>query len=162
MQTVGVEMVGVFAGHADGVPFVVEQVPVSAFLSDGADESFRVAVRPWCPGGVLMTVTSSEVKTASNAGVYLVSRSRMRNRKEAARSPRSMTRLRAAWVVQAPVGWAVTPRTCTVRVRTSMTNRTYSRRRLMVSMWKKSTASSLDDYGSVFGDHSGNEFRPRL
>jgi hypothetical protein len=32
-----------------------------------------------------------------------------------ARSPRSIRRLRACWAVQAPVGWAVTPRMCTAR-----------------------------------------------
>jgi hypothetical protein len=32
--------------------------------------------------------------------------------------------LRAAWVVQAAVGCAVTPRMCTLRVHTSITNRT--------------------------------------
>jgi hypothetical protein len=40
------------------------------------------------------------------------------------RSPRSISRVRAAWVVQVAVGWAVTPSRCTRRVRTSITNRT--------------------------------------
>lgn len=38
---------------------------------------------------------------------------------------------RACWVAQAAVGWAVTPRMCTVRVCTSMTNSAYSRCRPM-------------------------------
>jgi hypothetical protein len=38
--------------------------------------------------------------------------------------------LRACWMVQAPVGWAVTPRMCTVWVPISITNRTYRRRRM--------------------------------
>ena len=49
-------------------------------------------------------------------------------------------RLRACWVSQAPVGWAVTPRMCTRRVACSMTKKTYSRRRVMVSRWNKSQA----------------------
>ena len=52
-----------------------------------------------------------------------------------------MNRLRACWAVQAPSGWAVTPRICTCRVATSMTNRTYRRLRKIVSTWKKSQAS---------------------
>ena len=52
-----------------------------------------------------------------------------------------MTRLRACCAVQAPSGWAVTPRMCTRRVPTSMTNSTYRRLRKIVSTWKKSQAS---------------------
>ena len=52
---------------------------------------------------------------------------------ELARSPRSMRRLRACWTVQAPAGWAVMPRTCTVLVWISMTKKTYTRRSSTVS-----------------------------
>src|ERR1019366_4168441 len=51
----------------------------------------------------------------------------MRKRKEPIRSPRSISRLRACCAVQAPSGWAVTPRMCTCRVATSMTNKMYRR-----------------------------------
>src|ERR1044072_6841298 len=44
------------------------------------------------------------VKTASKAAVNLRSRSRMRNRKPRLASSRSISRLRASWVSQAPVG----------------------------------------------------------
>ena len=71
--------------------------------------------------GVLMILMSMAVKTASKAAVNLASRSRMRNRKRRSASSRSMSRLRASWVSQAPVGWAVTPRMCTRRVACSMT-----------------------------------------
>ena len=43
-------------------------------------------------------------KTSSNIGVNLLSRSRIRNLKRPARSPRSMSWLRACWAVHAPVG----------------------------------------------------------
>ncbi|MEU5608821.1 hypothetical protein AB0H03_08840 [Streptomyces sparsogenes] len=62
-------------------------------------------------GGVGMTAVPLPAKTASNAAVDLLSRSRMRNRKHPALSSRSMSRSRASWATQAPVGWAVTPRT---------------------------------------------------
>jgi hypothetical protein len=42
-------------------------------------------------------------------GRSLLSRSRMRNRNRAARSPRSISRFRASWPTQAPAGWAVIP-----------------------------------------------------
>ena len=90
--------------------------------------------------GVLMMRMSMAVKTASNAAVNLASRSRMRNRKRRPASSRSMSRLRACWVSQAPVGWAVTPRMCTRRVACSMTKNAYSRCRVMVSRWNRSQA----------------------
>ena len=65
----------------------------------------------------------SEVKRASKALVNLVSRSRIRKRDELICSPRSISRLRASWVVQAAVGWAVTPRIWIRWVRTSLTNK---------------------------------------
>ena len=49
--------------------------------------------------------------------------------------------MRACCAVQALSGWAVTPRMCTRRVATSMTNNTYRRWRKIVSIWKKSHAS---------------------
>jgi hypothetical protein len=52
--------------------------------------------------------------------------------------------LRACWVVHSAVGWAVTPRRCTRRLAISITNSTYRRRKVMVSMWKKSVANSPD------------------
>src|ERR1017187_1986319 len=66
--------------------------------------------------GVLMIRMPFPAKTSSNIGVNLLSRSRIRNLKRPARSPRSMSRLRACCAVHAPVGLAVTPRMCTRRV----------------------------------------------
>jgi hypothetical protein len=51
----------------------------------------------------------SAAKTASNPLVNRESRSRSRNFRVVARSPRSISRLRAAWVVHAPLGCALTP-----------------------------------------------------
>jgi hypothetical protein len=74
--------------------------------------------------GVLIVRMSMAVKTVSNVAVNLASRSRMRNRKRRPASSRFMSRLRACWVSQAPLGWAVTPRMCTRRVACSMTKKT--------------------------------------
>jgi hypothetical protein len=51
--------------------------------------------------GVLTIVMSSDSRTASKLAVYLVSRSRIGNRKE---SWRSMSRVGACWVTDGPVG----------------------------------------------------------
>jgi hypothetical protein len=51
----------------------------------------------------------SAAKTVSNALVNRESRSRSRNVIVVARSVRSLSRVRAAWVVHALVGCAVTP-----------------------------------------------------
>src|ERR1019366_2639926 len=91
--------------------------------------------------GVVTGSTPSLAKIVSKALVNLASRSRIRKRKEPIRSPRSMIRLRACCAVHTPSGWAVTPRTRTRRVLTSMTNSTYRRLRKIVSTWKKSQAN---------------------
>src|SRR5689334_17204660 len=49
-------------------------------------------------------------KAASNEAMNWPARSRTRNRKSAARSPRSTSRLRACWVVHGPSGWVLVPR----------------------------------------------------
>jgi hypothetical protein len=59
--------------------------------------------------GLVRIRMPSAAKTASNAGVNRESRSRSRNVRVEARSARSISRLRAAWVVHAPVGWALAP-----------------------------------------------------
>jgi hypothetical protein len=63
-----------------------------------------IALARGARAGVLMMRMSMAVKTVSNIAVNLASRSRMRNRKRRPASSRSMSRLRACWVSQAPVG----------------------------------------------------------
>ena len=59
----------------------------------------------------------------SKAGVNLLSRSRIKKRSCSARSPRTINRLRACWVTQPLVGWAVIPARCTRRRPCSTTTR---------------------------------------
>ena len=54
--------------------------------------------------GILMIRVPLPVNTASNIAVNLLSRERIRNSNRAARSPRSMNRLRACRTVHAPGG----------------------------------------------------------
>jgi hypothetical protein len=107
--------------HGCSVLLIDDQKTVEEFAADGADEAFGDRVRSRARTGVVMILTLMAVKTASKAAVNLLSRSRVRNAKCRWASSRSMTRLRACWVSQAPVGCAVTPRMCTRRVACSMT-----------------------------------------
>jgi hypothetical protein len=134
MWTVGVEVVLVVTQYPKGMRLVAKQHAISALGSDAAHEAFRERVRPLgVRGGVLTTSMPSAVNTASKDRVNFASPSRIRNRNAEVHSPRSITTLRACWVTQAAVGWALTPRMCTRRVAISMTNSTYSRRNVTVS-----------------------------
>ena len=103
------------------VSFVVDQQSVSALLAGTADESLGIAVRPRSPGRDLDDVDAFGGEEGWKALVDLVSRSQIRKRNELICSPKSISRLRAAWVVQTAVGWSVTPRIWIRRVCTSMT-----------------------------------------
>jgi hypothetical protein len=82
----------------------------------------------------------SPMRTASNAWVNLASRSRIRYFVPAPASCRSMTRFRASWVTQAPVGWAVAPRIGTRRPVCSMTAKTWYVTPVSVVVVKRSHA----------------------
>jgi hypothetical protein len=86
--------------------------------------------------------------TSSNAAVNLRSRSRIRNLSQPARSPRSMSGLRACWAVHSPGGCAVTPRICTRRAWISITNKTHKRLRNTVSTCRKSHAKIPDAWAA--------------
>src|SRR5271165_7603584 len=64
-------------------------------------------------GGIFTASIPAPARTASNDAVNCPARSRIRNRKSAARSPRSIRRLRICCAVQGPSGLAVIPRMCT-------------------------------------------------
>src|SRR5215471_8130988 len=109
VRAVPVVVVGVLAKDRSKVPFVIDQHPVSALGSCGAYPPLGVTIRPWRPRRGLDHLHALASEISSKARVNLVSRSRIRKRREPARSPRSMSRLRAFWAVQEPSGWAVTP-----------------------------------------------------
>jgi hypothetical protein len=95
MRAMVIEVTHVLVEDGAGVSFLVEQQPVGALLANTADESLGIAVRPRGPGRDLDDV-------------------------DAFRGARPISRSQAAWVVQAAVGWAVTPSRCNRRVRISM------------------------------------------
>jgi hypothetical protein len=82
MWAMVVVVVLVFGEDAEGVVCVDDQDVIEDFAAQGADDSFAVSVccRRW--GWRLQVSMSLDCKTASNARVYLASRSRMRNRRD--------------------------------------------------------------------------------
>jgi hypothetical protein len=60
-------------------------------------------------GGILTISMPSEAKTASKVPVNLVSLVADQEAERTDPLPKSISRLRSAWVVQAAIGWAVTP-----------------------------------------------------
>jgi hypothetical protein len=103
-RSVVVEVVRVPVEDSAGVSLVVDQQSVGAFVADAANEPFGVAVCLRRPGRDLDDVDvfggEDGVESLGELGV----RSRIRKRSEEIRSPRSIRRFRAAWVVQAAVG----------------------------------------------------------
>jgi hypothetical protein len=95
------------------VPFTEDQYPVGDLGPGGEHEPFGIGVRPRASGGIFTASMPTPAGTASNDAVYWPARSRTRNRKSAARSPRSIRRFRICWVVHGPSGLAVIPRMCT-------------------------------------------------
>jgi len=83
----------------------------------------------------------SAANAASNARVNRESRSRSTNVSVSTRLPRSISRLRAACAVHAPVGLAVIPARCARRVPCSTTINAWIRLRNTVSTCMKSTAT---------------------
>ncbi len=123
--------------------FTVDEHPVGALGSCRADPSFRVTGRPRGPWRGLDRLHApageDRVEDAREVGVTVPDQ----ETGGPVRSPRSMSRLRACWAVHPPSGWALTPRTCTRRVLTSMTNSADRRLRKIVPAWKKSQAIGL-------------------
>jgi hypothetical protein len=108
-----VVVLGVPGQHGCGVPLVGDEDAAEEFAADAADEAFGDRVGPRRPNRCSDDADVDCGEHRVEHGGELASRSRMRNRKRRAASSRSMARLRACWVSQAPVGWAVTPRMCT-------------------------------------------------
>jgi len=81
-----------------------DQEVIEAFAAQGADDPSVIASARGARTGVRMMAMSAPAKTASKAALNLLSRSRITNRNWAVRSPRSISKLRACWVTQAPMG----------------------------------------------------------
>ena len=102
---------------------VDDQEAVEEFAAEGADEAFGDRVRPRCPHWRLDDPDVDRGEDGVEGGGELGVAVADKEPEMRPASSRSMSRLRACWVSQAPVGWAVTPRMCTRRVACSMTKK---------------------------------------
>ena len=112
MWSLRVVVGGVLGRHAAEVPLAEDQHAVGDLGADGQYEAFGEAVR-------LRTARRDLDHVDAGIGQHRVERGRElsgpvadENRNRPTCSARSMTRLRACWVVQGPSGCAVTPRMC--------------------------------------------------
>jgi hypothetical protein len=86
-----------------------DQQPVEELPAQGTDDPFADGVRFGACGGLARILMSSAVNTASKAPVNWPARSLIKNLIEAVGWSGSIRKLRAAWAVHAPSGFAVTP-----------------------------------------------------
>jgi hypothetical protein len=94
------------------MPLAEDQHLVGDVGPGGEYEPLRIIVRPRAPRRDLHHLDPRICQHRVNAAVNCPARSRTRNRKSAALSPRSISRL-GIYAVQGPSGFAVTPRMCT-------------------------------------------------
>jgi hypothetical protein len=130
---VGVVVIGVLAQDEPQMPFTSDQHPIQAFVASATYPAFGDRVRarrlygcgddPDSDGG------ERGVQRRGELGVPVMDQELEAGDLIAM----SMSRLRACWVTQVPVGWAVIPARCTRRVACSMNSKTYRRRRMTVS-----------------------------
>jgi len=108
VRPVGVVVIDVFAESVVQVSPSGDEDAVGALAPRTGDPP-QIAFARGARTGVVMTRMPAAVKTASNASVYLASRSLIKNFRPSVRLPQSMSVFRACWTVHAAVGWAVTP-----------------------------------------------------
>jgi hypothetical protein len=121
MRPVLVKVPGIFVEDRGRVRLVVDQHPIGALFPSTANEPFRIAIRPRSPGRNLDDLHAL-------GGEHRVERLcvfRVPIPDEEPEGARPLTEIRHKVAgplhVHAAVGCAVTPRICTVRVRTSIT-----------------------------------------
>jgi hypothetical protein len=104
MWTAPTEVALLLTEYGTGVFLVIDQNPVGAFGPDAADEAFRERVRSRRPRRNLDYVDAlgrkHRVKGPRELGIPVPDQ----EPNAAARSPRSITTLRACWVTHAAVG----------------------------------------------------------
>jgi hypothetical protein len=115
---------GVLVQDRAQVPWPGDEHPVGHLGPDSAYPPLGVDVRPRAARRDLHHLHPAPASTASNIAVNRPARSRIRNLKRPARSPRSSSRFRACCTVHDPSGCEITPRTWTWRVPTSITKNT--------------------------------------
>jgi len=104
VRAVGVVMLCVLAQYRGEVSGSGDEEVVEAFPAQGADEALRDRVRPRCPDrGANDADLGAGEHGVERGGEFAVPVADQEPERSA-RSPRSISRLRACWVTQAPVG----------------------------------------------------------
>jgi hypothetical protein len=109
VRPVGVVVIDVFAEDVVEMSLTGDEEPVGALAPCAGDPRLQIAFARGAWTGVVMIRRPAAVKTASNAAVYLASRSLIRNFRPSVRSPKSIRTFRACCTVHAAVGWSVMP-----------------------------------------------------
>lgn len=104
VRTVIIEVALVLIEDSAGVSFVVDQHFAGALFPDRSDGPFGVAVSPRCLRWSLDHLDAVGGEDSVDGGGEFGTRSRIRKRNARICSPRSISRLRPAWVVQTAVG----------------------------------------------------------
>lgn len=120
------------------------QNPIQAFAPDCAHETLSEGICPWSPDRGSDDPDALGPKEAVEAGDELAFMVANRYPAGTRRSAKVHGSWRTCSVTEVPVGWAVTPASCTRRVSSSMRKSTYSRRRGTVSTVKKSQANMVE------------------
>ena len=112
MRPLRVVVRGVLGQHPAEVSLPEDQHAVGEFGADGQHKALGETVRPRTPRRDLDHLDARICEHRVERGRELPGPIPDQDRNRATCSPRSMTRLRACWVVQGPSGCAVTPRMC--------------------------------------------------
>ena len=102
-------MLKVFGQYLAHMVLIDDQQPVEKFPAQVPMILSQIAFALGACGGLARILMPSAVNTAPKELVNWPARSLIRNLIEAARCPRSIRKLRAAWVVHAPSGFVVMP-----------------------------------------------------
>ena len=140
MWTLLVEVPDVDAEDVLELAATEDQQPVEALPPHAADPAFGVGVRVRRLDRRPDDLDAFTAKTPSKARLNFVSRSWIKKRGRSPRSSRSMSRLRACWLIQAVSGVLVQATYSTRRVPIETKNKTYTRRNQTVSTVNKSQA----------------------
>ena len=140
MWTIIVIVLGVFGKDLGQMPLVEDQHPVEHLTAERSDNPLTDRIRPWSVrrGFDDPEAVGSEdlVEGRGELGVPVTDQEPQRIHPGA----QPMARFRACWATHVPVGLAVMPATCSLRVPCSMNTSTYRRLSVTVSTVKKSHA----------------------
>jgi hypothetical protein len=124
VRPVAVVVAGVLGQHLPQMPFAEDQHVVQALAAQRAHEPLRECVRPRRPDrrpDHPRAVPGEDLIERGGELAILVADHEL---EPLGSFTEVHEKVRACCAVQAPVGWAVTPRMCTARVSMSITNRT--------------------------------------